>query len=150
MNHLLVLSCNIEFKETWNDEYLKWICGFANAQGGTLYVGIRDDDTLARRGRAMNQHLLSITEKTWAPSTVMGWYSKLIAEKYDSTGPHQKTRGRKPISDELKELILRLADQNPTWGYKRIRDYAVYLGFEVSFMTVKRLMNKYGYFPSGE
>lgn len=34
---------NIEFKETWNDEYLKWICGFANAQGGTLFVGIRDD-----------------------------------------------------------------------------------------------------------
>ncbi len=37
---------NIEFKETWNDEYLKWICGFANAQGGTLYVGIRDDGTV--------------------------------------------------------------------------------------------------------
>lgn len=30
-------SQNIEFKESWRDEYLKWICGFANAQGGTLY-----------------------------------------------------------------------------------------------------------------
>ncbi len=29
-------SQNIEFKESWRDEYLKWICGFANAQGGTL------------------------------------------------------------------------------------------------------------------
>ena len=29
-------SQNIEFKESWRDEYLKWICGFANAQGGTF------------------------------------------------------------------------------------------------------------------
>ncbi len=34
---------NIEFKESWRDEYLKWICGFANAQGGKLYIGIDDD-----------------------------------------------------------------------------------------------------------
>ena len=34
---------NIEFKESWRDEYLKWICGFANAQGGKLFVGIDDD-----------------------------------------------------------------------------------------------------------
>lgn len=33
---------NIEYKESWRDEYLKWICGFANAQGGTIYIGIND------------------------------------------------------------------------------------------------------------
>jgi ATP-dependent DNA helicase RecG len=35
-------SQNIEWKETWRDEYLKWICGFANAQGGKIYIGIND------------------------------------------------------------------------------------------------------------
>ena len=34
---------NIEYKESWRDEYLKWICGFANAQGGTIYIGIDDN-----------------------------------------------------------------------------------------------------------
>ena len=34
---------NIEYKESWRDEYLKWICGFANAQGGKIYIG-KDDD----------------------------------------------------------------------------------------------------------
>jgi ATP-dependent DNA helicase RecG len=34
---------NIEFKESWRDEYLKWICGFANAQGGTIYIGKNDE-----------------------------------------------------------------------------------------------------------
>jgi len=33
---------NIEYKQTWRDEYLKWICGFANAQGGKIYIGIDD------------------------------------------------------------------------------------------------------------
>lgn len=34
---------NIEYKETWRDEYLKWICGFANGQGGKLFIGINDN-----------------------------------------------------------------------------------------------------------
>jgi ATP-dependent DNA helicase RecG len=36
-------SQNIEFKVSWRDEYLKWICGFANAHGGTIFIG--KDDT---------------------------------------------------------------------------------------------------------
>ena len=39
-------SQNIEWKESWRDEYLKWICGFANAQGGRLYIGKKDDGTV--------------------------------------------------------------------------------------------------------
>ena len=33
---------NIEYKESWRDEYLKWVCGFANAQGGKIYIGCND------------------------------------------------------------------------------------------------------------
>jgi len=33
---------SIEFMETWKDEYLKWICGFANANGGSLFIGKND------------------------------------------------------------------------------------------------------------
>ena len=36
-------SQNIEWKESWRDEFLKWICGFANAKGGKLYIGMNDD-----------------------------------------------------------------------------------------------------------
>ena len=36
-------SQNVEYKESWRDEYLKWLCGFANAQGGTIYVGVDDN-----------------------------------------------------------------------------------------------------------
>jgi ATP-dependent DNA helicase RecG len=36
-------SQNIEYKQSWRDEYLKWICGFANAQGGTIFIGVDDN-----------------------------------------------------------------------------------------------------------
>ncbi len=34
---------NVEFKRSWNDKYLEWICGFANAQGAVMYFGVDDD-----------------------------------------------------------------------------------------------------------
>ena len=47
---------NIEYKESWRDEYLKWICGFANAQGGKLYIGIKDNGDICG---VENAHKLS-------------------------------------------------------------------------------------------
>lgn len=40
---VVIESQNTEYKESWRDEYLKWVCGFANARGGKIYIGIRDD-----------------------------------------------------------------------------------------------------------
>ena len=40
---MLSESQNIEYKESWRDEYLKWICGFANAHGGLIYIGVNDN-----------------------------------------------------------------------------------------------------------
>lgn len=40
---LVAESQNIEWKESWRDEYLKWVCGFANAQGGKIYIGTDDN-----------------------------------------------------------------------------------------------------------
>ena len=37
---------NIEYKQSWRDEYLKWVCAFANTDGGRLYIGVKDDGTV--------------------------------------------------------------------------------------------------------
>ena len=39
-------SQNIVYKQSWRDEYLKWICGFAKAQGGTIFIGVNDDGSV--------------------------------------------------------------------------------------------------------
>ena len=38
----MVEKQNIEYKQSWHDDYLKWVCGFANAIGGIIYIGIDD------------------------------------------------------------------------------------------------------------
>lgn len=47
---------NIEYKESWHDDYLKWICGFANSSGGTIFIGIDDDGNTV--GVADSYHLM--------------------------------------------------------------------------------------------
>ena len=46
-NLMIEENQNIDYKRIWKDEYLQWICGFANAQGGKLLIGINDDKTVA-------------------------------------------------------------------------------------------------------
>lgn len=52
----------IEWKESWHDEYLKWICGYANAYGGTLYIG-KDDDGHPVSGVNTKELLTKIPDK---------------------------------------------------------------------------------------
>ena len=49
---------NIDFKRVWKDDYLMWVCGFANAQGGTLYIGKDDDGTVI--GLDKVKHLMEV------------------------------------------------------------------------------------------
>ena len=57
----------IEWKESWQDKYLEWICGYANAQGGTLYIGINDDgDVLGLDPKTIKKLLEDIPNKITA------------------------------------------------------------------------------------
>ena len=43
---------NIEYKQSWHDDYLKWVCGFANAQGGSIFIG-KDDKQASLNAKAL-------------------------------------------------------------------------------------------------
>ena len=43
-------SQNIEWKQSWHDDYLKWICGFANAQGGRIFIGGSSHNLVGKSG----------------------------------------------------------------------------------------------------
>ena len=86
-----------------------------------------DKRRLARKGKELNDFLLASIEPTWAPGTLRNWYNQLVGAKYDSTGANQKKRGRKLKSSEVVEEVLRLAERNPDWEYKRIAGTMNYL-----------------------
>jgi hypothetical protein len=73
------------------------------------------------------------------PKTVIGWHRKgfKLFWKFKSRG---KGSGRPPISPEIRDLILKMAEANPLWGAPRIHGELLKLGFEVSERTVSNLM----------
>jgi putative transposase len=77
------------------------------------------------------------------PETVLGWHRALVRKKWAAFG-RQRGPGRPRIDGECRPLILRLARENPGWGYMRIRGELIKLGFVVSATSIRNLMQKHG------
>src|SRR2546430_15508602 len=74
------------------------------------------------------------------PETVLRWHRQLVARKW--TRPHRPP-GRPALGPEIRDLILRLARENPRWGYQRIRGELLKLGIRVSATTVATLLRRH-------
>jgi putative transposase len=82
-----------------------------------------------------------------SPDTVLRWHRRLVARRW--TYPHRRL-GRPPVSLEVSQLILRLARENPRWGYQRIAGELKGLGMSVSATTVRKLLRESNLRPAGE
>jgi hypothetical protein len=69
------------------------------------------------------------------PETLLRWHRRLIARRW--THPHRRP-GRPPVEREVRELIVRLARENASWGYMRIVGELRKLGITVSATLVRR------------
>jgi putative transposase len=81
------------------------------------------------------------------PETLLRWHRRLVARRwtYPSRGP-----GRPRIGHEISALVLRLAGENPRWGYQRIAGELAGLGIGVSATTVRKLLAEAGLGPAGQ
>ncbi len=80
------------------------------------------------------------------PDTLLRCYRRLIAKKYD--GSRTRSRGRPKTASELEGLIVRMARDNPRWGYTRIRGALHNLGHEIGRNTIKRILLENGFDPA--
>ncbi len=86
------------------------------------------------------------TTVLFTPETILAWYRGLIPQKYDGSQSFRNP-GRPKISQEIIDLVIRFKEENPRWGYTRIRDYLVYLGPTIGETTVKNIPREKGYDP---
>ncbi len=79
------------------------------------------------------------------PETLLRWHRRLVANHW--TYPHRRP-GRPPIRDEVRELVLRLARENVSWGYVRIVGELRKLGIDVSATLVRNVLRASGVPPA--
>ena len=79
------------------------------------------------------------------PATLRDWHRRLVARRWT----HRRRPGRRPMSRELRELILRIARENPRWGYQRIVGELKGLSVAVSATTVRNVLRRALLGPAG-
>jgi len=82
---------------------------------------------------------------TVTPATLLRWHRQLVASRW--TYPYTRP-GRPPVSQQIRDLVLRLAAENPTWGHRRIQGEPVGLGYKVASSTVWKILNRAGVDPA--
>jgi hypothetical protein len=73
------------------------------------------------------------------PQTVLNWHRDLVRHKWSM----QQRKARRPATDtQIEDLVLRLAEENPTWGYSKIHGELLKLGFEISRSSVRNILRR--------
>jgi transposase InsO family protein len=101
---------------------------------------------LARAGKLLERAQLRELATLAKPDTILGWYRTLIARKYD--GSKNRSPGRPRTRRDIVALVIRMAKENPTWGYTRIRGALRNLGLDVGRTTIARILAEDGIDPA--
>ena len=104
---------------------------------------------LGEIGHRLGRKVLADIATVARPDTILGWYRKLVARKFDGSMAGQYP-GRPRIEREVEELIIRMASENRDWGYDRIAGALANLGYEVSDQTVGNVLRRHGLPPAPE
>ena len=119
-------------------------------QLGGRRLRLNDDQRrrLAAKAKGLGRKLLAEMATIVTPETLLAWHRKLIAQKYDSSA--KRGPGRPRTADEIETLVIRMAEENRDWGYRRIQGALSNLGHEIARSTIADILQRHGIEPAPE
>jgi transposase InsO family protein len=103
--------------------------------------------TLAEIGKRIGRRSLKQVATIAKPETILGWYRKLVAHKFDGS-KYRSYPGRPRLGAEITGLVVRMARENSDWGYDRIAGALTNLGHSISDQTVGNILRRFGIAPA--
>src|SRR6266581_2769712 len=116
---------------------------------GRLKLSDAERATLAEIGHRLGRRVLAEVATVAQPDTILAWYRKLVARKFDGSQARQAP-GRPRVKRKVEQLIVRMASENQDWGYDRIAGALANLGYVISDQTVGNVLRRYGLLPAPE
>ena len=101
---------------------------------------------LAAKAKLLGRTVLGQLDTLVTPDTLLAWHRKLIAKKYD--GSSKRGRGRPRVMREIEALTVRMAHDNPNWGYVGIKGALKNLGHTVARTTIANILARHGIEPA--
>src|SRR6516162_2010778 len=119
-------------------------------QFGNRRMRFTDDQRcrLAAKAKKLGRKILAQIATIVTPQTLLAWHRKLIAQKYD--GSANRSPGRPRTLSEISDLVLRMAKENRTWGYRRIQGAIANLGHILAHTTIANILKRHGIEPAPE
>ena len=105
--------------------------------------------TLAEIAHRLSRKALEDVANVVKPDTLLGWYRRLIARKFDGS-KSRRYPGRPRIDHEIEQWVVRMAQDNSDWGYDRIVGAMTNLGHTLSDQTVGNILQRHGIPPAPE
>jgi putative transposase len=118
-----------------------------NQLKGRVRLNDGERQALAEIGYRLGKQALQDVATIVKPDTILGWHRKLVAQKFDGSTQRQSP-GRPKIDPELEALVVRMAQENRSWGYDRIVGALANLGLTVSDQTVGNILKRHGIPPA--
>ena len=146
---LLILAGRINRHQQDAIEYLLTENQVLREKLGKRRILLNDDQRrrLAVKGKVLSRESLDKLARIVRPDTLLRWHRELIARKWDRSDQRQSV-GRPRIRQQIVDLTLRLARENPTWGYDRIQGTLANVGFYICDTTVGNILRAHGIEPA--
>jgi hypothetical protein len=116
---------------------------------GRLKLSDAERAALAEIAHRLGRKVLAEVANVARPDTILAWYRKLIARKFDGSKA-RRSPGRPRIKGEVEQLIVRIAKENRDWGYDRIAGALANLGYKVCDQTVGNVLQRRALPPAPE